>query len=239
MKHFNRALFMIFALLAFSFQSSGQKLSLFEKIKNANKIAVVKDFMLLDPSQGASYVFAQNAGMRTTFALVPKDYDRLTEFIAETINKQFGIHSAHVVDNEKYIQVKDVGGIKGRVFVFDNADEDLFARITYVIAYLGVPDKMGEFQLVINVNLTFLSNSKQKSPKAISMGKFTVGKYKEDLGQIKHIPPDQSGPLPRIEYFLKEYPPSNYVEAVKVTIPEGIHDMYVKLEKKVKKKKKK
>ncbi len=239
MKNIIKTLFITVFLFLVYFQSQGQKLSLFERIKNAKKIAVVKDFMLLDPSQGASYVVGQSTGMRTTFALVPKDYDRLTAFIAETLNRQFGIQSAQVVDNDAYIEVKDVGGIKGRVFVFDNADEDLFARITYIIVYFGKKDNPGEFELVINVSLTFFSNDKKKTPKAITMGKFVIGKYREDLGQIKNLPFDLNGPLPRIDYFLKEYPPANYVDAVKVTIPEGIRDMYIKLEKKVKKKKKK
>ncbi len=239
MNAFKKTILTVPLFFIITIQSPGQKLTLFERIKNAKKIAVVKDFMLLDPSQGASYVVGQGMGMRTTFALVPEDFDRLTPFIAETINRQFGIRSAQAVNNDAFIEVKDIGGIKSRVFVFDNADEDLFARIIYMIAYLGKQDKPGEFELVINVSLTFFSNDKKKSPKAIAIGKFVIGKYREDLGQIRNLPHDMRGPLPRIDYFLREYPPSNYVEAVKVTIPEGIRDMYVKLEKKVKKKKKK
>ncbi len=240
MYQFKNALILLPILIAISFQSQGQKLSLFEKIKNAEKIPIVKDFMLTDPSLGASYVVGQYTSSRTSFALVPPDFDRLTTFIAEAINRQFGIQSAQVVDNKTYIVEKDVMGMPGKVFVFDDVDEDLFARVIYVITYYGDPTAMGEYKAIINVSLTFFEDVGKKIPKAISGGKFRIGTYQEELGLLKKLPNGQAPSyLPNIEYFLNNYPSTRYIDAVKITIPEELNKMYVKLEKKVKKKKKK
>lgn len=218
-----------------SFQSQGQKTSSFEKIKNAKKIAVVKDFMLLDPSLGASYVIGQYTSYRTSYALVPKEFDQLTTFIAESINKQFGTKAAHVVDNKTYVVEKDVMGMPGKVFEFKDVDEDLFARIIYTVTYFGDPTAAGEYQAVINVTLTFFADEGKSMPKAIKQGRHLIGHYEEDLGVLKNRPDPSS--FPNIEYFLEKYPPTQYINAVKFTIPAGINDMYKKLEKKYKKKK--
>jgi hypothetical protein len=210
-------------------------MSSFEKIKNARKIAVVKDFMLLDPSLGASYIIGQYTSYRTSFALVPKEFDQLTTFIAETINKQFGINAAHVVDNETYIVEKNIAGMPGKVFEFEDVDEDLFARVIYSITYSGDPTVTGEYQAIINVTLTFFADEGKSVPKTIKQGRHLIGHYEEDLGILKNRPDQRS--FPNIEYFLKEYPPTQYINAVKFTIPAGINDMYNKLENKSKKKK--
>jgi hypothetical protein len=234
-----KTFFILPVLFIISFQGSGQKLPLFERIKNAEKIPVVKDFMLLDPSLGASYVVAQYTSARTSFALLPKDYDRLTAFIAETLNKQFSIQSAQVVDNKTYIADKDIMSVPGRFFVFDGVDEDLFVRVIYIINYYGDPTAVGEFKAMISVTLNFFADEGKKIPKAVTGGKFLIGNYSEDLGPLRNLPNGQSTALPNIEYFLNNDPPTRYIDAVKVTIPEGINKMYVKLEKKAKKKKKK
>jgi len=222
-------------LFIISFQSQGQKISSFEKIKNAEKIAVVKDFMLLDPSLGASYIIGKNTSYRTSFALVPKDFDQLTLFIAETINKQFDTKAAHVVDNEKYVVEKNVMGMPGKVFEFNDVDEDLFARVIYTIVYFNDPTSNGEYQAITNVTLTFFADEGKSVPKTIKQGKHLIGHYQEDLGTLKNHSDPAS--FPNIEYFLENYPPTQYIDAVKFTIPEGINDMYKKLEKKYKKKK--
>ena len=224
---------LIIAVLFLSISVQARKTPVYTLIKNAKKILVIQDFMQADMSLGASYVTQNYNGNPAEKLAMPPEFSDLNQYIADYLNNKFEVTTFEVGPDSLYYTDATFMGQKIKKLDFSKIDADLVVRVHYQVDYRGwgtVPEI--EYEAETRVKLQFFEVREGKTPK--NRRSAQVAYLRESIGSLKDIPRNTDDPNLDADYFMENHNPSQFVEALKPQIIDGIDEEYLRFVKKAK-----